>query len=388
LFGFYGSGPPDRRAPRPQPTVIAPQTVLIVRFSHLGDVVQTLPLFHALRTAWPRARIGFGVQSEFAALLAPIPGLDAVIEFDRRGGALAWWRFARAVRGFAGPAGLDLAVDAQGNWKSAAALLVCGAPRRVGYAPCDWRERPAAIAATEWAPPAAPASHALERVLGLAHHVLGEHVLGQLPRTPRLDPALNAMELEAGRARADQLLGAAGGIVLHVGTRGDIRSWPSERVESFARAAADAGLRIALVSGPREAEEGARLRERLSAVVSGQGRDRPAPVAHWIGQRGLRELAAFLAAAAERRAVFVGADSGPIHLAAAVGLRSVLLAGPQDPTRTGPWPLATHRVATAQPGPGCRPCRARRCTHPQGPVCMAELDEARVLDLALALALH
>jgi ADP-heptose:LPS heptosyltransferase len=81
---------------------------------------------------------------------------------------------------------------------------------------------------------------------------------------------------------------------------------------------------------------------------------------------------------------FVGCDSGPMHVAWASGMPVVLLAGPQDELRTGPWPPGrngspSHRVVRATPSPPCAPCLARVCHHPEGPVCMTRIDAADIV---------
>ena len=103
-------------------------------------------------------------------------------------------------------------------------------------------------------------------------------------------------------------------------------------------------------------------------------------VAHWIGQRGLRELAAVFTAAANAGSSFVSCDSGPLHLAVACGLRTVALAGPQDARRTGPYPGSEidHAVMRSERELECAPCLARHCQHPEGPVCMSDLGVAAV----------
>lgn len=107
----------------------------------------------------------------------------------------------------------------------------------------------------------------------------------------------------------------------------------------------------------------------------------------WIGQRGLRELAAALTAAARVGACYVGVDSGPMHLAAACGLSVVALEGPQSHLRTGPWPppereLAgvRHRVIRSAERLTCAPCLSRACRHAEGPVCMSRLQPRLVLE--------
>ena len=111
------------------------------------------------------------------------------------------------------------------------------------------------------------------------------------------------------------------------------------RYRRLAELLIERGDRVVVLTGPSEADVGARLQaERPTA-------------AHHVGQRGLREFAALLDAAA-RAAALVGGDSGPAHVAASVGLPVHLIAGPEDPSRTGPWPPRGGRnVVVADPSP-------------------------------------
>jgi ADP-heptose:LPS heptosyltransferase len=150
-----------------------------------------------------------------------------------------------------------------------------------------------------------------------------------------------------------------------------VRGWPRARWEELVHALRRAGRGVLVLSGPAEAELGRELAGELGADEG---------VTHWVGQRGLRELAAVFTAAARRGLELVSCDSGPMHLAAAHGLRVVALEGPQDGARTGPWPLANgHRVVRSAQAPECAPCLARRCRHPEGPVCMRGIRAEDVL---------
>jgi len=140
------------------------------------------------------------------------------------------------------------------------------------------------------------------------------------------------------------------------------------------------GRSVLVLSGPAEEAVGRELARRFGDVDG---------VHHWVGQRGLRELAAVFRAAADRGLELVACDSGPMHLAAAHGLPVILLEGPQDAARTGPWPLhgaradtderAHHRTVRARERPHCAPCLARRCRHPEGAVCLLHIQPADVL---------
>ncbi len=353
-----------QRDDAPQRAVAVPQRIVLVRLSHLGDVVHALPVFHALRARWPDAALGWAVQSEFAGLVRGLPGLDATFAFERRGGARAWLRLWRALRSFRP----DLAVDAQGNLKSAAATWGSGAPRRVGLARVDWQERPAALALTESAPPAA-GPHAMHRMLALARH------LGADPGAPRTDPALDPAERAAGAALADELLGTGDAVLLHLAAQRDVRAWPPASFGALARLLLDAGRPVLVLGGPAEEDEARTLEAQLGPRAG---------LAWWHGTKDLRLLAALFAAAGERGARLVGCDSGPMHLAAASGLPVVLLAGPRDPARTGPWPTpdepgSPHRVVRTPEPPDCEPCLSARCRHLEGAVCMSGIAPARVL---------
>lgn len=340
-----------------------PDRILIVRLSHLGDVVHALGLAHALHAAYPRARIGWAVQGEFAGLLRGMEGVDPIFEFRRRGGVGAWRELAAALRAFRA----DWTVDAQGNAKSALASWLSRAPRRLGPHRRDWQEPWAGWTAGEHAPPLAPpARHAMQRM-----ELLARALVPRVELPLRTDAGLSAAELAQGeRELAARAPRGAGLVLLHLSSPEDVRGWPTEHWRALALALAEAGRAVLVLSGPTEADVGRSLAAELAHERIG----------HWVEQRGLRALAAVFTAAARRGARLVACDSGPMHLAAAHGLALVALEGPQDAARTGPWPLAgVHRVVRSSREPECAPCLKHVCRHAQGPVCMRELALERVL---------
>jgi ADP-heptose:LPS heptosyltransferase len=338
-----------------------------VRLSHLGDVVHALPVFHALRERFPEAELAWAIQPEFAGLVQALPGLSRVIPFDRRGGLRAWRELRRELREF----DADWALDAQGNLKSAAVTLASGARRRTGYHRRDWRERLGALVLTDQAPALTGRCHAIERSLHLARYAT--------ELEPAWEPSdwlgLSPEELVAGQERWSELLPHArqGAVILQLAAPGDVRAWPVERQRQLLQELAGRGTPTLALSGPGEGE--AELGRELARALP--------DTSHWVGQRGLRALAAVLAAAARDGARFVGCDSGPLHLAVASGLRVVALAGPQDAALTGPWNAARaaehHRALRAELLLPCAPCLSRSCSHEQGPLCMTELRVEQVL---------
>ncbi len=328
---------------RPSPTGQPPQRVLIVRMSHLGDVAQALPLVHGIRALWPDAELGWAIQAEFAPLVEPFA---RIFPFDRRGGAKAWPRIRRAMRAW----GPDVTIDAQGNWKSAFCTRFSGAPIRCGFEREAWQEpmaaRVAGLVHASPLPAAEGKSLSAEHLVARCHSIAA-HLGVEAPASLPMDPLLTADETVRGRELLGEVMGDRGGspiTVLHPGVAGDPRTWPEARFGELGQRLMARGRSVLFLSGPGEADSGAALRAAVPSAT------------HWVGQRGLRELCAVLRAVSDGGGeLFVG-DSGPAHIAASVGLPVRLLAGPENPERTGPWPTASAEgsphsvVGVGEPG--------------------------------------
>lgn len=350
------------------------ERILLVRLSHLGDVVHALPVFHSLRRAHPDAEIAWAIEPAFSELLEGLPGLARRIPFERHAGARAWPRLARAIGEFRP----QRVVDAQGNLKSAAVSLCARGARRLGMAREDWREPLGAYALHASASPARAEGgaelHAVDRMVQLARFV------GAADAIADFDLGLREDELARGEGALSAALGSTprpGDVILALGAADDVRSWPITACERLAVALAAQDRRVLVLSGPAEQERGRELAAKLQATRG---------VRHWVGQRGLRELAAAFRAAARANARFIGQDSGPMHLAAACGLSVIALEGPQSHHRTGPWPVPErdgakprHRALRSLRSPACAPCFSRRCSHRDGPVCLSELAPEQVV---------
>ncbi len=295
-----------------------PARILLVRLSHLGDALHALPVFHALRDRFPDANIWWAIQPEFAGFLEELPGLTGVIPYHRHHGLGGWRDLRRRLKQDA----FDCAINAQGNWKSAGVARLSDAPIRLANAKCDWREGTASWLANRFAAPA-EGVHAMHRMDALRRAIGSQAPL-------RWDLPMDANVERAGQEELRSLIPGEGPArILHLSAPGDRRSWPLARYGELATALAQRGERVLCLSGPSEADAGASLAAELA------GHDH---VTHLVGQRGLPRLAGLLKAAAQRNMRMLATDSGPSHMASAVGLPVDLLAGPTDPERTGPWP--------------------------------------------------
>lgn len=292
---------------------MAEERFLIVRLGSLGDIVHALPAVRALRAARPQARVDWVVESRWASLVEACPDVTEVIPLDRTslGGIRSCARRLRQAR-------YTTAIDFQGLYKSAVLAWLSRAPARIGFAP-EWvRERGAAHFYTQRVVPRG--RHVVEQNLSLAEAAGGRPTPLNAAEFPlRISP-------EAAESVAQQLRARRVGeyFVLSPGGGWSSKCWPAERYGLLHRRLLAqpefSGWRGVVNFGPGE-------RGLAEAVLRAAGE--PAPLAlEW----NLPQLMALL----KRAKFFVGADTGPLHLAVALGVPTVGLFGPTDPARNGP----------------------------------------------------
>jgi ADP-heptose:LPS heptosyltransferase len=315
--------------------------VLLVRLSALGDVVHALDAMHALARARPAWRLHLLVQREFAPLFRHLDWLAAVVEHERAPALRGWWRLAARLRRVRWAMALDL----QGNWKSALAARTSGARHRIGAASAWRREPGSACLLTQRVPGSDPTPHPARIAFDVVRAVAPDAVAA-----PALLVASEAeMAAEAAALRRLGLDASRPLLVLVLGRPADNRSWPA----AFAAAtAARSSLPAVVLSGPREPAD-LPLPPGIPRLHHGDGE--------------LRRLVALGCLLARTGGRVLGPDQGPVHVLAGCGAEVSVLFGPQDPARTAPL---RARVLVRPDGPSCVPCRRRVCHHPQGPVCM------------------
>ena len=334
--------------------VAPPGRVLIVKPSSLGDVVDAVPVAVALKEAFPAVEVHWLAGRPYAELLAAQPSVDRVLVFDRRrwGGWGFWrhrveWRtLVRQLR----EAGYDVAIDLQGLARSALLTRASGAPARVGLSSARECAR---LAYTVTVGPREPEVHAVDRYLQVLR-ALGVAPPGEA-RFGLAVPQEAGEQVEA-RLAAEAVSGRF--VCLAPGARWESKRWPVERF-------AELGARLAEAQGVEVVVVGAEEDRALARVIA----ERVGPTARdWTGRTTLVELAALL----ERSALVVTNDSGPMHLAAALGTPLVALFGPTNPVRTGPY---SPRAVVVTSAAHCAPCYRRRCDR------LVCLEEVRVEDV-------
>ena len=278
--------------------------ILIVRLGAMGDIIHTLPAVSALASTFPRAEIVWAIDPKWTVLLEGNANIHRVISFNRRD----WAGMRQTIRDLRS-APFDFAIDFQGLIKSALLATVARPEKIYGYARGEARETPAtwcysSVASTK-------SAHIVDKNLELA--ALAGALRDGSPQFAIPAGAAEGELPDGPFVLANPLAGWAA------------KQWP---LEYYAALAAE--LRVPLVLNGAPANE-AELRQVKGA---------------WVHLSGL----AGLIHATRRAAAVVGVDSGPMHLAAALGKPGVAIFGPTDPVRNGPYggSLAVLRVAGAE----------------------------------------
>jgi len=297
--------------------------LLVIRLGAVGDVIRTLPAVRWIKSACPAVPIAWLVEDLSRDLLVGQPDIDEVIRFPRRelGGALAHpLQAARALTALLRllrSRRFTIAADFQGSAKSGLFALLSGARRRIGFAPGHSREA-SWLFTNEWVRPPKARMHRVARNLQIAAALGGGEI----------DVTVLLPERGEEGAQADRIVGAlrAGDgrlVVFSPGTshRQRCKRWPAGHYAQLASLMQRAiGVSPVIAWGPGE-------EEMAHAIVSRSG-----GVARLLPPMGLRLLAAVL----RRADLFVGADTGPMHLAWSVGCPVVALFGPTDPALNAP----------------------------------------------------
>jgi heptosyltransferase-1 len=309
-------------------TAAAPQRILIVRLSAMGDVIHAMPAVAALRRAHPALHIGWAIDPAWAPLLDAAgdhPLVDVIhrVPFKKWSRALhspATWREMRAARRELAAARYDVALDMQGGLRSAWTLRWSRAPRQMGEAAP--RESIARFLYQERIPHSGV--HVIEQDLELAGAVFGE----QLDYAPAPFPHDFAAE-----KWADDLLTAHPAqrhAVLLPGAGWGAKRWPAERFGAVASGLRATNFHCFVNAGPGE--------QSLAATAVAASRAAASAVSPTLPQ---------LIALLRRAALVIGGDTGPLHLACALQVPTVGIYGPTSAARNGPFG-APHRVLRHQ----------------------------------------
>jgi lipopolysaccharide heptosyltransferase I len=337
--------------------------ILIVKLSAVGDVVHTLPALNALRASFPDATIGWVAHPGPASLLDGHPQIDRLILMPRRFGrenfTTHFRQFRDELRSVAG--GWDAAIDFQGLTKSGVIAWLSKARKRIGFAGAASRELNRFFT-TDRVKPAA------REVIRMNLELLAP--LGV--KAERADAVLHHHIEDENRVRAwaaDAGLGKERFLVLDPFAGWVTKVWPRDRwAEVARRAQKEFGVRPLVFFGPGERHEA----EVLAAGIRAVGAD---PIV--APDMTLRQYVALLKLHA---GAFAGGDTGPMHIAAALGIPTVALFGTSDSRRNSPvFSNARFEVLQDFSQP-CAGTFARNCRHHAPGECLRGIPTTWVVE--------
>ena len=354
-------------------------SILILKLGSLGDVVHTLPLANTLRDNFPHIRIGWVVEKRFSDLIEGHPSIDEVIVFDR-GECLyrTFFAFIGVIRKIRSRK-YEIIMDLQGNLKGSLIVFLSRCRRRMGFKRGSSRIEPVSTFFTN-RKVAEDGSHIIERNLSfaVALGVEGRNISGCSPTSLRAEArapcndmryqeniSFKVPVLESARRHIDDFLRARNIhgrriVIIHPGVTWVTKRWAlknysllvEEITEKFSNSA------IVITAGPGEEALVNKIQEscKVHTVITDS-----------------MSLDVFIALL-DRCEVFIASDTGPLHLAAALGKRVIGLYGPTDPVRNGPWGEENFAVWKKL---SCSGCWRRRCSDVR---CMSGIQISEVME--------
>lgn len=358
-----------RRAAMPgrkRPDTTNVQRILLVQLDHLGDAIITTAMLGPLRRAYPQAEIHVLASPRSAAVFCESPLVDRLhVWSGYRFDGARWWRWLPGVATWAVRLyswRFCLGFDVRGEAPLAALLWLAGVRRRLGWASGGGGFLLSASA--NYVPGRAEIES--RRALLLAAEIAGVEESTLAPHWPGEPSA----ERDVAARLADASISGRPFVVIHTGAGAASKRWPAENfrqlIASLSTHQTDGQrLTVVLVGGQSD-------RPR-SAIIAPAGRVER--VIDWTGQLNLPQLAALCA----RAALYIGADSGPAHLAAATGVPVLALFSGSNLARQ--WRPVGRRIVVLQHPTHCGPCHRLECPWSDHP-CLGGISPGRVFDVA------
>jgi heptosyltransferase-1 len=338
--------------------------ILIVKLSAIGDVIHTLPALNAIRNHYPNANITWLVEEDAAPLVQGHKALDRVIVSKRKRWlkalrSVSFWDTVQEICGFIKAlrdTRYDMILDFQALLKSGILIAIARGRRKIGFGKGLEHMEHSYVFLNERIPAVDMEIHALSRGMMLLHAV-------GIP-TNEVEYKLPVSDYD--RKKIDELMkqhginGEKPLIAINPVAKWETKLWPNKKFSELADMLIDRyDMKIVFTGGIKDYS--------TIQVIMSSMKDR---AINFAGKTTLTELAALY----EKAALVISTDTGPMHLAAAMGTPVVALFGPTAPWRTGPYGTG-HQVITA--GLECSPCFKRRCETTN---CMYQISMDQILD--------
>lgn len=323
------------RKDRPKTDLPPPRKILLIRLRRIGDIVLTTPAIAAVKRSLPKSSLAYVVEEPFRRLVEGNPDLDEVMVVPPHQDFLSFLSLLRRIR----RARYDLVIDFHGGPRASRLAWLSGARFKAGY---DLKHKGFLYDVRVPRSRGGAPVHSVENHLNL---VRAAGIAVAEPAPPlSLPPAREEESERVERFWPDRGLTGNQVVVLHVGAGNEFRDWGAGNLAALAvRLAGLPGVRVILVGGAQDISRAEDIRKAD-----------PDKVLSLAGGLNLIELREVLS----RASLFVGPDSGPMHIAAATKTPIVALFGPTLPAHFAPWKA---RAILIEKPLDCRPCKQRRC---------------------------
>jgi len=325
--------------------------ILFIRLRLLGDIIFTLPSLQLFRAAFPKTRIYYLVEKTFRPIAEMLPPVDEVLDVPYRMGLSDLWQYRRRIRSL----GFEQVVDFHSGPKSALLTFLTGAPVRVGYRTPNrnWAYTLRVSRKSSGLP-----LHSVEnqgnliRALGIDRDRMPPYSRLRVPPSSFVEEVLEAPGASAKK------------VVIHLGAKKRFRDWGEDHffglIDRFSRK----GIRVFLIGNNREEQErGRRLAKKY-------------PVTDLCGKISIPDLYCLV----DRADLYIGADSGPLHVATLTSTPAVALYGPNLPEISGPY--RRNGITVIQKELPCRPCSQKNCMYDRIK-CMDDITVEEVYEKSL-----
>jgi ADP-heptose:LPS heptosyltransferase len=307
--------------------------ILFIRLRLLGDIIFTIPAVELFKTHFPAVKVYYVVEEPFREIAGFIPGIHQLIVIPRKMGIRKMWKFRQEIRKI----NIDTVVDFHSGPKSAQLTWLTGAKLRIGYHTPNRNWAYHRLTPRKFGDRHTPSVYNQAKLL---EHLDIPVEMDTLPPYPVI--AVDETSIPAWLKDAVKKDKKA---VIHVGAGNMFRDWGVENFSTLIRKLKDDGITVFLIgNGAAEKKRGEDLGNRFG-IDNLTGK---------LSMAGLLYLVA-------HSSVYVGADSGPLHVASLTTTPLVALYGPNIPEISGPW--RKDRVSIIQVPLACRPCSQRTCIY-------------------------
>lgn len=358
--------------------------ILIVKMSSLGDVIHALPTLYALRQNWPNAHITWAVHEQFSTVLPGKPWLDDVIYIDKK--KLKSLSYLWALRKDLHSRNFDMCLDLQCLAKSALVAFLSGAPEKYGY----WELREGSGLVNTGLVGPHKMGHVIERYLDTVRALGGTVDRIAFPLRQDEDAARSVQQKLRAALAAIGSAPTSMYAVIVPGARWTVKEWPTDYFGALCNRLVDAGVIPVLAGAPTDVAKAKEVLAAANHAVTAKNEAVGTPITHQevttseadnqiinlVGQTSLPELIELIRGCA----IYISADTGPLHMANALQKPLVALFGTTSPERTGPYGGDYVHVIVS-------PTSKATPDHPlvDDPACMKQITVDRVWDVVAPL---